>query len=292
MAIDLVKLEQLLAIARTGNFTRAAEELGITQPGLSRNIALLEDRFEFKIFDRGRGGASLTPLGAQMVEEAEALVRQATVLEHNLQLYGRGEGGQISFGMGPQIAGLLLPGLGAHMLAARPRLRMNCSLMTADLLLPELLDGGIEMILCASNHIPPSSEIVVETLGMIRLGILARSGHPIANKAFSTMDDLEAYPLAIESAQLPKTFPTKNGGISCENSQILRDIALASDTLWFSFPRMVARDLAAGRLVEIDVIDLSPRNVEVGVVRLARRRRSPAAITISDYARKFFTEQA
>src|SRR5579864_3810938 len=100
MVLDLAKLEQLLTIARTGNFTRAAEELGITQPALSRNIGLLEDRFSFKIFDRGRGGASLTPVGALMVDEVEALVRQATILEHNLQLYGRGEGGQISLGMG------------------------------------------------------------------------------------------------------------------------------------------------------------------------------------------------
>jgi DNA-binding transcriptional LysR family regulator len=290
MAVDLAKLEQLLTIARTGNFTRAAEELGITQPALSRNIGLLEDRFGFKIFDRGRGGASLTPIGALIVDEVEALVRQATILENNLQLYGRGEAGQISLGMGPQIAGLLLPGLGTHMLKTRPQFRMDCSLKTVDNLMPDLMDGGIEMIICASSHISPSSEIVVETLGVMRLGVLARSGHPIAARSAVTMSDLAAYPLAVESARRPPFFPVANGGLSCENSQILRDIVLESDALWFSSPQMVAKELAAGLMNEIDVVDLPFRHVEVGIVRLARRRSSQAASAIVDYVRRFLAE--
>lgn len=290
MAIDLAKLVQLLTIARTGTFTRAAEELGITQPALSRNIGLLEDRFGFRIFDRGRGGASLTHVGALIVDEAEALVRHAAIFESNLQLYERGEGGQISLGMGPQIAGLLLPGLGTHMLKTRPRLTMDCSLKTVDVLLPDLMNGSIELIICASSHISSSPEIGVETLGMMRLGILARAGHPITARPGVTMADLATYPLAVESARRPHFFPAGNGGLSCENSQILRDIVLGSDALWFSSPQMVARELADGLISEISVVDLPFRHVEVGVVRLARRRSSPAASAIVDYVRRFLAD--
>lgn len=287
MTLDLAKLEQMLAIARTGNFTRAAEEIGVTQPALSRNIGLLEQRFGFKLFDRGRSGASLTPLGAQVLEETEALVRQAAALEHSLRLYECGEGGRISLGIGPQIAALLLPGLGAHMLTTRPQLRMHCTLKTVDIMLPELMDGSIEIILCASGHMSPSPEIAIEPLGRMSLGILARSGHPIASKATATTQDLGGYPLAIEAAQLPKFFPTWNGGISCENSQILRDIVLASDALWFSSPQIAAKEITAGLMIEIDVVDLPFRHVEVGMIRLARRKSSPAATAIAEYIRAF-----
>lgn len=287
MPLDLAKLEQMLAIARTGNFTRAAEELGVTQPALSRNIGLLEERFGFKLFDRGRNGASLTPLGIQVQAEAEDLVRHAAVLEQSFQLYEAGEGGRISLGIGPQIAGLLLPGLGAHMLTTRPLLRMHCSLKTVDTLLPELMEGSIEAILCASGHMAPSAEIAIEPLGRMCLGILARSGHPITDKATVHTSDLGDYPMAIEAAQLPKTFPTKNGGISCENSQILRDIVLASDALWFSSPQIATREIAEGRMVEIDVRDLPFRHVEVGMIRLARRKSSPAVQAIAEYVRTF-----
>src|SRR5262245_25964064 len=145
MVLDLVKVKQLLTVARAGSFHRAAEELGLSQPALSRNIALLEARFGFKVFDRGRGGTVLTRLGALALADAEALVRYAAVVESNLQLFGRGEKGQIAFGMGPQIASLLLPRLGAHMLASRPRLRMHCSVKTSDLLIQDLRADAIEM---------------------------------------------------------------------------------------------------------------------------------------------------
>ena len=64
MDVDLAKLNQLLVIARTGSFSRAAEELRITQPALSRSVAGLEQRFGFRIFERGRGGATPTTVGA------------------------------------------------------------------------------------------------------------------------------------------------------------------------------------------------------------------------------------
>lgn len=290
MEVDLTKLRQLVVIARTGNFTRAAEELGITQPALSRNVAGLESRFGIHIFDRGRSGATVTATGAQIVEQAEALLRQASILEHNLHLYGRGEGGHIAIGMGPQIAAVLLPKLGAHMLTTRPQLRVQCSLQTMDILLPELRDGSIEMIVCASDHFAPSPDIRIEALGVIRLAIIARAGHPIQALARVTLSDLAAYPIAIESAQLPRPFPTGSGGLSCENSQILRDVVLESDALWFSSPEIVASDILAGRLVEVDVADLPFRQIEVGVMRLAQRTISPAADAITAFARKLLRQ--
>jgi DNA-binding transcriptional LysR family regulator len=292
MTIDLTKLKQLLAVARTGSYRRAAEELGLTQPALSRNIALLEHRFGFKIFDRGRNGAALTAVGALVVEDADSLVRHAAILERNLLLYGRGEAGHIAFGMGPQIAGVVLSKLGAHMLTTRPQLRMQCSLKTADILMRELRDDKIEMMFCASDHIPPSEEIVIEPVGAMTYGVVARAGHPMIGQGALTLSETSAYPLVVETEHVFPSFPTNNGALICDNAAILRDIVYGSDALWFASFQMVAEDLAAGRLAEIDVVDLPFNRIEVGMVRLAGQSMSPAAVAVAASVRKLFAEAA
>jgi LysR family glycine cleavage system transcriptional activator len=67
------------AAARHANFTRAAEELGMTQAGVSQQVKLLEDRLGFPLFARGKRGVVLTEAGARIAGQiAPALSRIAT----------------------------------------------------------------------------------------------------------------------------------------------------------------------------------------------------------------------
>lgn len=73
MTIDAHHLSCLLAIARTGSFSRAAEEIGQSQPTLSNNIALLEQRLGVRVLERSKRGSTLTPHGEILVRRAEGL---------------------------------------------------------------------------------------------------------------------------------------------------------------------------------------------------------------------------
>ncbi|RHW18518.1 LysR family transcriptional regulator [Sphingomonas gilva] len=67
------------AAARHANFTRAAEELGMTQAGVSQQVRLLEDRLGFPLFARGKRGVALTEAGARIAAQLHpALERIAT----------------------------------------------------------------------------------------------------------------------------------------------------------------------------------------------------------------------
>jgi len=59
MNMDLRSLRQIVVLARELNYTRAAEELGLTQPALSNSIRTFEDKHQVKLFDRSRSGVQL-----------------------------------------------------------------------------------------------------------------------------------------------------------------------------------------------------------------------------------------
>lgn len=74
-------LRYFLAVAETGNFSRAANRVSVTQPTLSAGIAKLERELGARLFDRGRQGVALTPAGSRFLVRAR---RIAAEYEHAL----------------------------------------------------------------------------------------------------------------------------------------------------------------------------------------------------------------
>lgn len=74
MDVDLRKLRYFLAVAETSNFRRAAEQLHISQPALTRQIRVFEAEIQAELFVRSSGGTRLTAAGCELRDEAEALL--------------------------------------------------------------------------------------------------------------------------------------------------------------------------------------------------------------------------
>ena len=68
-----IKLETLLTVNEKKSFTKAAEELSLTQPAVSHHIAMLEEDLKIKIFHRSRGEIKLTPEGEIAVKYAKRI---------------------------------------------------------------------------------------------------------------------------------------------------------------------------------------------------------------------------
>ena len=79
--IDQYLLRYFLAVAETGNFSRAAKAVSVTQPTLSAGIAKLERELGARLFDRNRQGVALTPAGSRFLVRAR---RIAAEYEHAL----------------------------------------------------------------------------------------------------------------------------------------------------------------------------------------------------------------
>ncbi|AYJ85830.1 LysR family transcriptional regulator [Sphingomonas paeninsulae] len=74
--ISRSQIRQFLAVVDTGNFTRAATQINVTQPTLSAGIAELEKRLGSKLFERSSRRVELTPAGNQLLRHARAVERE------------------------------------------------------------------------------------------------------------------------------------------------------------------------------------------------------------------------
>lgn len=288
MDLELKRLEQVLAVVRCGSISRAAEELHLTQPALSRSIAVLEERYGFRIFERGRAGASLTSIGKSVVTEAEELLRKARSADHNFRLYGSGEAGDITFGMGPLIASMVLPSLNLYFLRERPQLNFKAVTRAAAELYPQLIDDQIEVLFCGGNQLQQLSDIRFESVGEIEISLIVRDGHPLCSGQRSSirLEETAPYPLLCGAEMAPRRGAQCAGTFVCDNYHILRENTLNSDGVWMSSPELVPEDIKAGRLVSLSLIDraIMPR-VEVFLVSRTENQLSPSAQAIRDHVR-------
>jgi DNA-binding transcriptional LysR family regulator len=90
MDLDLRKLRYFAAVAETGNLTRAAEQLHIAQPVLTRQIRALETELHATLFTRSARGTDLTPAGRQLLEDARPVLQSALALQRRVRIAERG----------------------------------------------------------------------------------------------------------------------------------------------------------------------------------------------------------
>ena len=84
--VSIREIRAALAVAKTGSFTVAAKELGVSQPGLTRQVQRVEKLYGFDLFDRHVKGSPVTPRGRLVLEAfndaLNALARSVEATRH------------------------------------------------------------------------------------------------------------------------------------------------------------------------------------------------------------------
>ncbi len=280
--IDLRPLRYVLTLARHSNYARAADELGISQPALTRAVQSLERRYGVRIFDRGRGGVNLTAAGRSMIDAAAVLVANADDLERTWEGAARGIEGIVCFGMAPMPArALLYDGL-LQRLSTTPAVRHDVVVRNVDALWPLLVSGEIEFFVAAEGQIPSSPPVKTETLGQFPVSFIVRPGHPLLKPNWQR----GTYPVLV-SSRSGSTPPSDleaytNGAIQIvEDFEALAQLTAATDAIWQSSAYAIATKLAAGLLCDLPRMTQSePTVLRIVHYSLDRRTQSQAAIAL------------
>ncbi len=105
--MDLLELRYFLTVADEGSFSRASIKLGITQPGLSRQIQRLERAFGTYLFYRNGRGVAPTPAGQKLVETARTMLGQFDATKGEILEESSRAQGSVVFGVPPSLGASL-----------------------------------------------------------------------------------------------------------------------------------------------------------------------------------------
>jgi LysR family hydrogen peroxide-inducible transcriptional activator len=193
--MEMHQLRYVVAVARAGNFSRAAEQCHVSQPSLSQQIQKLEDELGERLFDRLKREVKLTSHGeallrraARILEEVDAAKREATEAKDLLC-------GTVTVGVLPTIAPYLLPGMVAAFTAKYPGVEIVVQEDTTAQLLKLALAYEIDFAL-ASQPIG-DERLEVRKLFTEELLLALPSGHPLTRKRTVTASDLEGERLIV-----------------------------------------------------------------------------------------------
>lgn len=145
--IENFRIRVFRAVAHHLNFSRAAEELFLTQPAVTQQIKALEDEFGVPLFERGGGRISLTPCGAALLPFAEQMkVLGEEAIAAVAGVYGQ-EAGELAIGASQTIGQYLLPTFIASFLRTHPKVQVTARSGNTDQILEALVAKQIHIAL-------------------------------------------------------------------------------------------------------------------------------------------------
>jgi len=193
--MEMQQLRYVVAVARTANFSRAAEQCHVSQPSLSQQIQKLEDELGERLFDRMKREAKLTSHGetflrraVRILEEVDAAKREATDAQDLLR-------GTLTIGVLPTIAPYLLPDVMARFMERFPGVEIVVQEDTTARLIKLALDYEIDFALASQ----PIHNERLEVTGLFSEELLLAlpPGHPLTRKRTVAVADLEGERLMV-----------------------------------------------------------------------------------------------
>lgn len=160
MKPSLRQLEYLVAIADTGSFSEAAKRTFVSQPSLSAQIKDMEGHLGARVLERGRHGAILTPIGAELVVRARLILADVEALKVIARESKGTLAGRMRLGVLPTVGPYFLPQAVRRLHEKFPELRLSVREERTVDLQEHLQDGRFDVIISTaedhpgSNHLP------------------------------------------------------------------------------------------------------------------------------------------
>ena len=192
--MEIRTLRYFLAVAREENMTRAAEQLHVTQPTLSKALKALEDELDKKLFTRHSFSIRLTAEGVLLRNRAEDLVSMADKITQEFVTLDDITGGDIYLGMAESYQIRILARAIKEFRQQYPELHYHITSGDTEQVTEKLDKGLLDFAVVCST--PDSTKYrFIEFPEADRFGLVVPRGHPLAAKDRITAADLAGLPL-------------------------------------------------------------------------------------------------
>ena len=190
--VENFRMRVFRTVAHHLSFSRAAEELLLTQPAVTQQIKALEDEFGVALFDRGGGRITLTPGGAALLPFADRMkALSEAAIEAVASAYGE-HAGELAIGASQTIGQYLMPNFVAAFLQTHPKVHVTARSGNTDEMLEELVSGRIQIALIEGPE--QRKDVHIEPFMEDHLVLVVPAQHDWAGHEVK-LDDLRSQPV-------------------------------------------------------------------------------------------------
>lgn len=275
--MDIASLQAFITVAETGSFSRASEQIHITQPAVSKRIATLESMLDTKLFDRIGRQVSLTEGGQALLPRARHILLEIEDSRRILRNLSEQVGGALKMATSHHIGLHHLPPVLRQFSAHYPAVELDLHFMESEEACRAIHHGDLELGVI-TLPLETDADLNIQPLWPDPLEVVMGKSHALYANAPRTLDDLLTHPAILPERNtytreliemaINKTIDVRMSTNYLESIKMLVSVGLG----WSVLPRSMLGDEL--RVIKIDGLKIQR---ELGVVWHARRTLSNAA---------------
>ncbi|MAG64653.1 MAG: pca operon transcription factor PcaQ [Pseudomonas sp.] len=250
-----------LEISQQGSLARAADELAVTQPAISKALKELEDLLGATLFERSKTGVTLTAAGSAFLRYAGPSVQALREGVRSLRA-GEHEAGMVRLGALSTVESSLLPEVVARLHAQHAALVVSVATGPGSYLLGQLRAGELDLVVGRMTDSPQIEGLSFEHLYSESMTLVVRPGHPLLEE--SGRDRLGEFPVVLplggttirrhaDSLFIQLGISPPQRRLETLSIALSRHYVLNSEAVWIAPLDAVRQDLASGTLAEFEL---------------------------------------
>ena len=265
------RLKVFCSVAHNMSFTKASQELGITQPAISKHIQELEQEFGVKLFERQNSHISLTIAGKTLLAHAECILAHYDALNFDMQLHAHNLTGLLRLGASTTIARQLLPQYLSSFATHFSHIKLSLIEGTTDEIVQAVEQKRIDVGMVESGDRYPQMRYTPFMRDEVVLVVSASSN--LSAVDIVSLDELKELPLVMavagsDSAQLIEralapheiTLSQLNLVMQLADETSIKQFIANADCMAFVSLQSVVQDVKSGRLKIVTIdgdVDMS-----------------------------------
>ncbi|PMG77365.1 hypothetical protein BCU84_11230 [Shewanella sp. 10N.286.51.B7] len=293
--MELRNIKHFVALSEYKHFSRAAKELNITQPTLSKSLQKLELLVGGKLFLRDSKNMSMTPLGKLMLKHGKAILKEHDDMLQALALFHGENELTIIIGASPIPSNSLVGPILGEYINSRPNMTLELSVDGWKELTQQLLEGELDLFVAESdfNGLDNQYELSVIELPPFPVVFCCRPDHPLAKLSLLSLDSFRDYSLAI-----PRHLPTSIlnqfeglfkqrdnfcGQIRFDQFHSIKDSIMNADLVALTPEIAVRKEIQQGRLIALSPQLMPKLTAKFSIITLAGKIQNQAVNTFIEH---------
>ncbi len=256
--MDTQHLQAFVAVAECGSFSAAAEQLHLTQPAVSKRIALLEEQVNAPLFDRIGRQIALTPAGKLLLPRAKLILNQVDSAAQAIADLQGAISGKLSIATSHHIGLHYLPPYLRQYSQSYPDVQLDLHFLDSEQAYQEVLQGRFDLAL-VTLALESNQRVSVTQLWQDELRFVAAPNHPLATHSPLSFADLSRHRAIMPDINTYTTRLIKNlfdsQGLTLEITMVTNHLDLIKMMLsvglgWGVLPSRMIDDQLTGLAVD------------------------------------------